>query len=149
MSLREALLEGCGELMRQQKIVTMGEIIAELQKSGRCRLKERLPLDYGRPVEVVFEDVERVARKLKHLSEPNKLKILLTLYRNGPLPVCIISHILKLDQTLVSHHLRSLREDGLVDYEQVGKFKLYKLTNSSQKLLGIVLNELDESSRQS
>jgi len=44
------------------------------------------------------------------------------------------------DQTLVSHHLRSLEEAGLVDFERRGKFKFYKLTEVSQRLLDAILN---------
>ena len=54
-----------------------------------------------------------VSRILRLFSEQSKLKILLLLYYNGSLPVCVISRALGLDQTLVSHHLKTLKASGL------------------------------------
>jgi DNA-binding transcriptional ArsR family regulator len=118
------------------------EVIAELRKRGKCRVGDELPAEADRVIELSIEGLDEVAYIFKHLAEPNKCKILLLLYKNGALPVCIISHVLNLDQTLVSHHLRSLRKAGLVDFERKGRFKFYKLTEASQKLLDAVLNAL-------
>ena len=57
-------------------------------------------------------EVENVSRVLRLFSEQSKPKILLLLYYNGSLPVCVISRALGLDQTLVSHHLKTLKASG-------------------------------------
>uniref|UniRef100_A0A7J2TAT2 ArsR family transcriptional regulator n=1 Tax=Ignisphaera aggregans TaxID=334771 RepID=A0A7J2TAT2_9CREN len=74
-------------------------------------------------------EVEKVNKTLKLFSERNKLKILLLLYCNGPLPVCVMSKALGLDQTLAPHRLKVLKASGLVEYEKVAKHRLYTLTN--------------------
>ncbi len=84
-------------------------------------------------------EVEKVSKTLKLFSERNKLKILLLLYYNGPLPVCVISKALRLDQTLVSHHLKVLRVSGLVECEKVAKYRLYTLTNYTASITHTLL----------
>ncbi|MCL7389312.1 MAG: metalloregulator ArsR/SmtB family transcription factor [Thaumarchaeota archaeon] len=126
------------------KGIRLAEIIDEMRRAGKCRFGEELPVEADRVIETHIEGLDEVAYIFKHLAEPNKFKILLLLYINGPLPVCIISHVLNLDQTLTSHHLRSLRKAGLVEYERKGKFKFYKLTNTSQKLLDAILTVLEK-----
>lgn len=84
-------------------------------------------------------DVEKVSRILKLFSERNKLKILLLLYYNGPLLVCVISKALRLDQTLVSHHLKVLKVSGLVRCKKVAKYRLYTLTNYATSITHTLL----------
>ncbi len=124
------------------KEIRLAEIIAELKRTGKCRFGEELPMEADRIIEIHIEGLDEAVYIFKHLAEPNKCKILLLLYINGPLPVCIISHVLNLDQTLTSHHLRSLRGAGLVEYERKGKFKLYKLTTTSHKLIDAIFSIL-------
>jgi len=81
---------------------------------------------------------------LRLFSEQSKLKILLLLYYNGSLPVCVISRALGLDQTLVSHHLKTLKASGLVEYERVAKYGLYRLTNYTIKIIHIILETIIE-----
>ena len=58
-------------------------------------------------------ELEEFARTLKVIAEPNRLKIL-CLLRRREMCVCEIVEALELPQNLVSHHLRVLREEGLV-----------------------------------
>lgn len=80
------------------------------------------------------EELEDFSRTLKVIAEPNRLKIL-CLLRQREMCVCEITDALELPQNLVSHHLRVLREEGLVwdrrdaqwvyyslNVERVGKF---------------------------
>ncbi|MCD6301206.1 MAG: winged helix-turn-helix transcriptional regulator [Staphylothermus sp.] len=87
-------------------------------------------------------EVENISRILSVFSEQSRLKILLLLYYNGPLPVCIIAKALRMDQTLVSHHLKTLKEASLVEYEKVSKYRLYRLTDYAAKIIDKVLKAI-------
>lgn len=128
--------------MTMNKKIKLSDILTELQKMGKCCINEKLPIDADKLIELSIEGFDNVIHTLKQLSEPNKFKILLLLYKNGPLPVCVISYVLNLDQTLVSHHLKRLREMGLVEYERLNRFRFYKLAPTSKRLLDIIVNEL-------
>ncbi|NPA47311.1 MAG: helix-turn-helix transcriptional regulator [Thermococci archaeon] len=62
---------------------------------------------------------------LKTISNPIRFKIL-KMTRDKWLCVCLISRALNVDQTLVSHHLRALRNMGLVRERRIGKIRLYR-----------------------
>jgi DNA-binding transcriptional ArsR family regulator len=58
-----------------------------------------------------------------------------------PLPVCAITCLLGIDQTLVSHHLKVLRNADLVDVIIKGRFRFYKAKiDQINKLLTILEN---------
>jgi len=116
--------------------IELSKLLSELEKGGTCIIGE-LPIK--EEILVPEKDAEDVYNVLKMLSEQSKLKILLLLYYNGSLPVCIISKALGLDQTLVSHHLKLLKEAGLVEYERVAKYKLYRLTEYANRIMDTIL----------
>jgi len=61
--------------------------------------------------------IERLARQLKVLGEPNRLRIM-ALLREGVQCNCELGEALNMAPNLISHHLRILREVGLVDVER-------------------------------
>lgn len=125
-----------------EKSVKLSEIILKVKEIGLCKMHELPPIDIDREIKILNTAVENITDILKQLSEPSKFKILLLLHLNNLLPVCVISYILNLDQTLTSHHLRTLMKAGLVEYKRVGKYKLYKLTDNADRLLTAILNTL-------
>ncbi|WP_332370041.1 MULTISPECIES: ArsR/SmtB family transcription factor [Thermococcus] len=62
---------------------------------------------------------------LKALSNPIRLKIL-KLTRDNWLCVCLLSEVLGEDQTLISHHLRTLKTLDLVKERREGRMRFYK-----------------------
>lgn len=77
---------------------------------------------------------------LQVMSDPTRLRIL-CLLRNEELCVCEILKSLELPQNLVSHHLRVLREAGLIDGARDGKFMRYSsLSSNLQQKLEEVLS---------
>lgn len=68
----------------------------------------------------------RLAPVLKALGDENRLAILLTLVQ-GPCSVTELTSSLGLGQTLVSHHLKVLRDTGLVTVTAVGRSNVYEL----------------------
>ena len=66
------------------------------------------------------------ADKLKILSDTTRLDILRRLM-DGPLHVNELNAKVRIDQSLLSHHLRILRENGFVRCKRDGKAVLYSL----------------------
>jgi ArsR family transcriptional regulator len=87
-------------------------------------------------------DCEERARLVSVLMEPQRIKVL-RLLRGGELCVCEIERSLCIPQNLVSHHLRVLREAGLVAARKEGQFVHYsrveervrELTETLERLL--------------
>jgi len=88
--------------------IDLSRLITELEKEGSCKL-EQLPL--GK--ELLIPEARCISKVLRTLSDRNRLRILVLLYYNCSLPACIISRALRLDQTQVSHHLKTLKASGL------------------------------------
>ena len=61
-------------------------------------------------------DHSDLLRKLKALSDPTRLAIL-DLLMEGVQCNCEIAERLDLSLSLISHHMRSLREAGLIEFE--------------------------------
>ena len=75
------------------------------------------------------------ADRLKILAEANRINILRTLMQ-GPRQVGSIATFLGIEQSLLSHHLRVLRDAGFVDATRSGKRVVYTVSKhilSSQK----------------
>jgi ArsR family transcriptional regulator, arsenate/arsenite/antimonite-responsive transcriptional repressor len=69
---------------------------------------------------------ERLSADLQILAHPVRLQILGVLARNdGQVCVCDIESAVPVKQPTVSHHLRLLREAGLIDCEKHGLWAYY------------------------
>ncbi len=65
-------------------------------------------------------------RRLKVLADSTRLAVVESLL-DGPKRVGELNTALGLDQSLLSHHLKVLREEGLVESTRDGKAVLYRL----------------------
>lgn len=63
----------------------------------------------------------------KLLADENRLKILLTLAREGEMHVSALCQLLGQSQPAVSHHLTLLRMASLVGFRRDGKFNYYRM----------------------
>ena len=70
--------------------------------------------------------LKKVADFLRTINEENRLKIL-CLLRKGEQCVCEIWECLKLPQNLASHHLKVLKDFGLISSEKRGLNVFYRL----------------------
>lgn len=70
------------------------------------------------------KDFGNVCEFLKIIKEPNRLKILCFL-RHGEQCVCDIWQSLDLPQNLTSHHLKTLKDFGLIEVKQEGRKFIY------------------------
>ncbi|WP_457741721.1 ArsR/SmtB family transcription factor [Thermococcus sp.] len=106
------------------KVRELFERLDERQKKTviGCRKRCGIPnLD----AEVSPEIPDDLIRFLRIISNPLRLKIL-KLIRDEWLCVCLISQALGEDQTLISHHLRSLKSLNLVLERREGRMRFYK-----------------------
>lgn len=76
---------------------------------------------------------------LKLISDPSRLAILLNL-RTQVLCVNDLVSATRLSQSLVSHHLKDLRDGKLVTGEKFGRQVSYSLTSKGQQVMQILQN---------
>jgi DNA-binding transcriptional ArsR family regulator len=72
------------------------------------------------------EELRRLRAYHKALADVNRLRIVRCL-AEGPSTVSELIDLVGLSQPLVSHHLRRLRDAGLVETERVGRETVYTL----------------------
>jgi len=72
------------------------------------------------------ETARRLVPVLKALADENRLAIVLTLTQR-PHSVVELTSSLSIGQTSVSHHLKALRECGLVKSTPVGRSNVYEM----------------------
>jgi DNA-binding transcriptional ArsR family regulator len=82
---------------------------------------------------------ESAAGKAQALADPTRLMLAAALLEARELCVCDLAWIAERSQTLVSHHVRSLRTHGLVDSRRDKKMVMYSLTAEGRALLATVL----------
>ena len=73
------------------------------------------------------ESAERLAAVFKALADPTRVAIVNRLSASGVLCVCDLTATFDLSQPTVSHHLRILRDAGLVEAERRGTWAHYRL----------------------
>jgi ArsR family transcriptional regulator len=87
------------------------------------------------------DDAERLASALKVIADPTRLR-LLSLIQAQPdneACVCNLTEPLGLTQPTVSHHLKVLREAGLVEREQRGNWAYYRIIGNQLEQLRALL----------
>ena len=82
-----------------------------------------------------LSDVSALAALFKTLGDESRCVILMSLMRGSELCVCDLSQITGLAMPTVSHHLRKLREQGLVTSRREGKLVFYRLEGEDAKAL--------------
>jgi DNA-binding transcriptional ArsR family regulator len=82
---------------------------------------------------------KQVGDFLKLINEPNRLKVLCFL-RHGEQCVCDIHKFLGVPQNLASHHLKALKDFGLVDSRQDGRKVVYYSNKQIIKKYTLLLN---------
>jgi ArsR family transcriptional regulator, arsenate/arsenite/antimonite-responsive transcriptional repressor len=89
------------------------------------------------------DDAVGQARLLKALADPTRLRILSLLSRHeGEVCVFEIVESFTLEQPTISHHLRILRDAGLVDCRKKGLWAYYYVRREALSRAGDVINGL-------
>jgi DNA-binding transcriptional ArsR family regulator len=81
------------------------------------------------PLKVSDETLRHLCSLLQLLAEPTRLKILLTLGRQGEQHVSALCIRLGQSQPGVSNHLKRLRDSGLLTRRRQGKNNFYSITS--------------------
>ena len=86
-----------------------------------------------------FQKISSTSSLLKLLGEESRLKILCIL-RRGPHCVCEMMERVCLSQSLISHHLKDLKEAGIVEDDKRGLKVFYSLTDQGRELSEKIFN---------
>ena len=95
------------------------------------------------PARVDAADRSAAAAVFKALADAHRLTMLATLARaSDEVCVCDFTGALPLEQPTVSHHLRILREAGLVTSERRGTWVYYRLASGARERIGAALQSV-------
>ena len=127
------------------KFLSYGHQAAGTGTTGYARQvapRDRQPGPARNPNALSGLDAERAADTMFALSTPSRIQILSVLM-GGPLGVSEIIEALGLEQSLVSHQLRILREHSLIRAERQGRRRVYTLYDHQVRdLLDAVLGHV-------
>lgn len=84
-----------------------------------------------------YQKITSLSFLLKLIGEENRLKILCIL-REGSHCVCELMEHVTLSQSLISHHLKDLKEAGIVQDEKRGLFVYYSLTKKGKEITNLL-----------
>ena len=70
---------------------------------------------------------DQLAAQFKALADPTRVAIVNRIAGAGELCVCVLTDEFELSQPTISHHLRVLREAGLVEASRRGTWAYYRL----------------------
>jgi len=84
-----------------------------------------------------FKQVASLSSLLKLVGEPNRLKILCIL-KQGQHCVCEIEKHVDQSQSLISHHLKDLKEARIVIDEKRGLWSYYSLTEKGKEITDLI-----------
>jgi len=87
--------------------------------------------------------VDKQLQLLKCVADDTRIQILINL-KNGERCVCEIMKNLNKEQSLISHHLQSLRRRGLIQRRREGKKIMYRLTDQSILKLLVDIEKLSD-----
>jgi len=85
------------------------------------------------------EIAERLASQFKALADPTRVGIVNRLAAASEVCVCDLTSVFDLSQPTVSHHLRVLREAGLVDATKRGTWSYYRIAPDAIEPLRLAL----------
>lgn len=86
------------------------------------------------------EAAESAARRAKALGDASRVTLAASLRQGGELCVCDVAWIAGMAQNLASHHLRAMREAGVVQARREGKMAMYTLSAYGHRLLAATVD---------
>jgi ArsR family transcriptional regulator len=82
------------------------------------------------------DEAERMAVLLKALADPVRLRLMSLIAASDESCVCELAPSFGLSQPTISHHLKVLRDAGLVDCERRGTWVYYRARRSALDVVG-------------
>lgn len=91
--------------------------LLKISEKGKFEVRELLPDE---------ENVNKLALYFQNFSDQTRIKILSALSIRD---LCVndLSKILNINQTTISHQLKSLKDQNMVDFKREGKILVYRL----------------------
>jgi len=106
-------------------------VLPERKKNEACCVEVSFSLEQRRSVSI--------AERLRAVADPTRLRLLDMLAQlHDPLCVCDITPHFQQNQPTISHHLKLLREAGLIDTEKRGIWSYYWATDVGRHTLRVV-----------
>lgn len=88
---------------------------------------------------------EKIAKWLMVLADPTRISILNMLAQSeSEVCVCDITDLFTKSQPTISHHLKTLRDEGLIQGDKRGKWVYYSLVRSKLDEVKATLKTLEE-----
>ena len=83
----------------------------------------------------------RLAQMFKALADPVRLRLvsLIGAHQGGEVCVCELTEAFELTQPTISHHLKVLREAGIINSERRGTWVYYRLEPAALERMGALL----------
>jgi DNA-binding transcriptional ArsR family regulator len=95
------------------------------------------------PADLAAEEYSEDAALFKALADPHRLTIVATLARaEHEVCVCDFTSGLPLNQPTVSHHLKTLRDNGIVLGERRGTWVYYRLAPGIRERIAAVVDRI-------
>lgn len=90
---------------------------------------------------LTMEQAEQVAPLLKALADPVRLRLmsLVASHEGGEACICDLNEAFDLSQPTISHHMKVLREAGLVDRDKRGVWVYYRVRLQALASLGTLI----------
>ncbi|MBQ0828603.1 ArsR/SmtB family transcription factor [Streptomyces tagetis] len=119
--------------MSKQELVVLGRDGAE----GCCPTLLSAPMDEGQAVEL--------AKVFKALGDPARIRLLsmIASRAGGEICVCDLTPAFDLSQPTISHHLKLLKQAGLITSERRGTWVYYRLVPETTDRLAAILTRPD------
>lgn len=83
------------------------------------------------------KETKELSSVLKLVSDNNRLQ-LLSILQNGEHCVCQLVEHFRLSQSLISHHLKDLKDYGLVSDRKDSKWSYYSLTSKGKEITKLI-----------
>ena len=90
-----------------------------------------------------MENLELMAKQLKAVSDPNRLKLLACL-KKGEVCACDFVDVLHISQPAVSQQLKKLKEAGIIVERPAGTWKHYRLNDGFPTYIQAIIDQLEE-----
>lgn len=84
-----------------------------------------------------------MAKQLKAVSDPNRLKLLACL-KKGEVCACDLVNVLNVSQPAVSQQLKKLKEAGIIIERPAGTWKYYRLNDNLPPYIQVIIDELED-----
>jgi DNA-binding transcriptional ArsR family regulator len=88
-------------------------------------------------------EAAQLAERAKAFGDATRLTLAAALAETDKMCVCDLAWVAERPENLVSHHLRALRNAGLVSSRRDGKMVMYSLTAEGRALLAVLAGEVE------